>query len=231
MLSRSPASGPAKPRHPLLAASLDIYPVGNGDQTLLPPGVTQLWDAPQPPPRHRGFCAGEGLKQHKSLPSVAQAEIISPLPQFPRVEAGGSDQSCLFCLSAASCHTSSSHRLFQDWLQGFGSLSGFLASHPVLLPTGFAGCGCKSLEPVRCLEHGGLTLLTPAHATALPHHPMTFILPPAQMRVALAELSSSQHQVLCRSLPDRGRTVPAVSSGLLGTSGSAACRQAPGATA
>lgn len=83
MLSRSPASGPAKPRHPLLAASLDIYPVGNGDQTLLPPGVTQLWDAPQPPPRHRGFCAGEGLKQHKSLPSVAQAEIFLPCLSFP----------------------------------------------------------------------------------------------------------------------------------------------------
>lgn len=46
VLSRSPVSGPAKPRHPLLAASLDIYPVGNGDQTLLPPGVTQVWDAP-----------------------------------------------------------------------------------------------------------------------------------------------------------------------------------------
>lgn len=109
---------------------------------------------------------------------------------FPVCKQEGVNSTCLFCLSAASCHTSASHYVFQDWLQGFGSLSVFLASHPVLLPTGFTGGGCKSPEPLCCLAGSGLTLLTPAHAAALPHHPMTFVLPPAQTRVALAEISS-----------------------------------------
>lgn len=64
---RADMSEPAKLWHPLLEAPLDIYLVGNGDQTLFPPSATQIRDASQPPPSHRRFGSGEGLDRHKAL--------------------------------------------------------------------------------------------------------------------------------------------------------------------